>query len=85
MNLEEQLRSFLAERFLFNSSEAIDPGQSLLKAGILDSTGVMEVVMFMEDTFGVRVRDEELVADNFDTIRGMVRLIKSKTLAKART
>jgi acyl carrier protein len=81
MNYQDQIQSFLAERFLFDGSAAIEPTQSLLRAGILDSTGVMEVVFFMEEKFGIRVRDEEMVADNFDTIAGMVRFVESKAIA----
>ncbi len=83
MSVQEQIRHYLAERFLFEPEAKIDPSQSLLRAGILDSTGVMEVVMFLEETFGIQVRDDELVAANFDTIAGMTRFVETRVADKS--
>jgi acyl carrier protein len=83
MDHQEVIRSFLAERFLFDREAAIDPSSSLIQGGVLDSTGVMEVVMFLEDTFGLKVQDQEIVAANFETIDGMCRFVDSKTASRA--
>ncbi len=83
MDLQEQIRSFIAERFLFDQGAAIDAGQSLMKAGILDSTGAMELVMFLESTFGIKVEDAEIVPANLDTIHALASFVTRKKSAVA--
>lgn len=84
MELAERIRVFLADRFLFDQGAAIDPGQSLMGAGILDSTGAMELVMFLEDEFQVRVADHELVPENLDSIDKIVAYVRRKTPGPSR-
>lgn len=75
----EQIRSFLAENFLLSSDGfTLDDDASLLEAGVVDSTGVLEVILFVEETFGVEVADDEIVPDNFDTVNKMAAYIESK-------
>lgn len=83
MSTREQVRAFIAERFLFDATAAIDPTASLIKSGILDSTGAMELVMFLEETFDVRLADHELVPENLDGIDRVVALIQRKRAALA--
>lgn len=73
-----RIESFIAERFLFDPQATIDHDQSLLANGILDSTGVVELVMFIEDEFAIRVADEEMLAQNLDTIASIARFIETK-------
>ncbi len=74
----EPIRRFLAERFLFDPDAAIDPRSSLLGEGILDSTGAMELVLFLEEQFGVEVADDELVPANLDSIERIVSFVVRK-------
>lgn len=83
MDTREQVRAFIAERFLFDASAPIDPSASLIKGGILDSTGAMELVMFLEETFGIHLADHELVPENLDGINRVVALIQRKRAALA--
>ena len=66
----EEIRSFIIDNFLFgqNNGELSDD-DSLLEKGIVDSTGVLELVQFLERTYSLKVKDEDLVPDNLDTIR----------------
>ena len=74
----EPIRRFLAERFLFDPDASIDARSSLLGEGILDSTGAMELVLFLEEQFGVEVSDNELVPANLDSIERIALFIARK-------
>lgn len=78
----EQLRAFVVENFLFGDAQRA-PGdeESLMGAGIVDSTGVLEVVDFLETTLGVTVADHETVPGNLDTIEALARFVGSKRAA----
>lgn len=83
MDLHEQIRRFIAERFLFDASAAIDPAQSLMKAGVLDSTGAMELVFFLEDALGVKVDDTDIVPANLDSINNLAAFVERKRTGRA--
>jgi acyl carrier protein len=78
---KERIRRYLADRFLFDENARIDPAQSLIKAGILDSTGAMELVLFLETEFNIRVADAELVPENLDSIDRIAAYVARKTVA----
>jgi acyl carrier protein len=66
------VRRFISENFLFrDDGEAITHDASLLDAGIIDSTGVLELVSFLETTFGIEVSDDEMLPENLDSIRAI--------------
>lgn len=62
------LKKFIVETFLFGQDKGLQPEESLLKKGIIDSTGVIELIDFIENTFHIIVDDEEIVPDNLDSI-----------------
>lgn len=79
MEAREKLRQFIIENFLFgNENATLDDGESFLDSGIIDSTGILEVVGFLEDEFEFEVMDEELVPDNFDSVDKLVAYIAKK-------
>ncbi|OQX83602.1 MAG: acyl carrier protein [Candidatus Latescibacteria bacterium 4484_7] len=79
MDSKELIRNFIRENFLFDSDDAkIDEEDSFLENGIVDSTGILELVSFVEDEFGIEVKDEELVPDNFDSIAKLAGFIERK-------
>lgn len=84
MDVAGKVRVFLAERFLFDAGAPIAIDQSLMKAGILDSTGAMELVLFLEDAFSIKIADTELVPQNLDTIQAIAALVERKRGASAR-
>jgi acyl carrier protein len=70
MNLENQIRRFIAEHFFIKGGEAaVTDDMSFLETRIMDSTGVLEFVTYLESTFGIKVEDEDLTPDNLDSVR----------------
>ena len=79
MQIEPQIRQYLAENFLFsNNGYELADEASFLEEGIVDSTGVLELVMFVEETFGITVQDEELVPQNFDSVSQLAAYVRRK-------
>lgn len=69
MTVKEQIRTFIAENFLFNPNGFdLSDDASFLDEGVIDSTGTLELVMFVEETFGVEVGDHEIEPENFDSV-----------------
>ena len=79
----ESLRAFIKENFLFGREPDFSNDDSFLEMGLIDSTGVLELVNHLEDTHGIRVEDDELVPENLDSINRIVRFIESKQQATA--
>jgi len=74
------IQEFIFENFLVGlSKDELNDADSFLEKGIIDSTGVLELVAFVEQTFGFDVEDEELVPDNFDSVDKLEAYIQRKT------
>jgi acyl carrier protein len=79
-SVEEAIRTFIAEKILFSDNGYGHPDDaSFLEEGIVDSMGIMELVMFVEETFGITVEDEELVPDNFDSVSKLAAYIRRRS------
>ncbi len=78
MEIAQQIRTYIVENFLFGDDQELSNSQSLLEAGVVDSTGVIELVTFLEDSFGVEVADDELVPENLDTIDNIAAFTQRK-------
>lgn len=78
-SIAAQIRSFIVENFLFGSDQDLTDETSFLDEGIIDSTGVLELISFLEETFAIQVEDDELIPENLDSINNVTRLIYSKT------
>ncbi|ESX23454.1 acyl carrier protein [Mesorhizobium sp. LSJC264A00] len=74
----EQIRSFLVSNFYVSDVKALLDDASLLDQGIVDSTGVLEIIGFIEETFGITVEDSELLPENLDSIQGIEQYIIRK-------
>ena len=73
------VRRFIGENFLFrDDGDALTQDASLLDAGIIDSTGVLELVCFLETTFGIEVQDDEMLPENLDSIRAIANYVGRK-------
>lgn len=69
----------MTENFLVSDgSKKLEDGTSFLETGIVDSTGVLEIIQFIEETFGISVDDEELVPDNLDSIDNLTAFVGRK-------
>ena len=76
MSLEKQIREFLLSNFYVDTK--LDSNTSLLETGVIDSTGVLEVIGFIEETFGISVDDEEMLPENLDSIEGISKYVIRK-------
>lgn len=77
--LEETLRRFVVENFFYGDQRVpLDRDDSFSDRGIIDSTGVLELVTFVESKFGIVVADEEVIPENFDSISRLIRYIERK-------
>ena len=80
MDTKKKIRDFIVETFLFGADdEQLGDGDSLLESGVIDSTGVLELVGFLEEEFEIEVKDEELVPENLDSIDNLAAYIAKKS------
>lgn len=80
--IEQKVRGFILENFMFTNDEsALSSEESLLEKGVIDSTGVMELVAFLEDEYAFQIGDDELVPENLDSVHNIVTFVGSKTTA----
>jgi acyl carrier protein len=78
-DIERLIRSFIDENFLFRDDKAaLSATQSLLDAGLIDSTGILELVAFLEAEFAIRIADAEIVPENLDSIRAITAYVAVK-------
>lgn len=77
MPIQEQIRNHIVENFLFGSN-SIEDEDSFLEHGVVDSTGVLELVLFAEETFSITVDDQEVLPENFDSISSLARYVTRK-------
>jgi acyl carrier protein len=63
-----QVRNFVVENFLFGDGNSLKDTDLFLEEGIIDSTGVLELVAFLEETYGFKVEDEELIPENLNSV-----------------
>jgi acyl carrier protein len=79
MSIETQIRNYILENFLYTSDQGkLKNTDSFLEDGIVDSTGILELLMFVEETFGIKVEDEEVLPDNFDSVERLQRYVETK-------
>lgn len=77
--VRQEIRTFVVQNFLFGQGQEFDDGTSFLENGIVDSTGVLELVAHLEETYDVKVNDDELTPDNLDSIEAIVAFLARKT------
>jgi acyl carrier protein len=83
MELKRQVREFVTSNFYVADPKSLEDGTSLLDQGIIDSTGVLEVIMFIESTFGMTVEDSEMLPENLDSIERIAAFVARKQVAIA--
>jgi acyl carrier protein len=79
VELKEKVRQFIISNFYVADPAALADDASLLDAGIVDSTGVLEIITFIETEFSITVEDQEMLPDNLDAVSNIVRFVKKKT------
>ncbi|MBN1832703.1 MAG: acyl carrier protein [Deltaproteobacteria bacterium] len=77
--MKKKIRGFIVENFLFGEDGNLKDDTSFLDEGIIDSTGILELVSFLEEEFSITVEDEDLVPENLDSINNVVSYLEKKT------
>ena len=77
-DIEREVRSFVVTNFLFGQPLELQPEDSLLAGGVIDSTGVLELVDFLEERYAIKVEDAEVIPDNLDSIRNIATYVAKK-------
>lgn len=72
------VRDFVVKNYLFGRENGLSDDDSFLERGIIDSTGVLELVSFIEEEFNIKIDNQELIPDNLDSIRKVVDFVNSK-------
>lgn len=82
MHLKQDIRKYIVENFYYGQEDtSLTDDVSFLENGIIDSTGVLELVSFTQETYGITVNDEEILPDNFDSIEKLAAFITMKQAA----
>jgi acyl carrier protein len=82
MERQQQIRAYIVENFLLGQDDGFRDEESLLGAGIVDSTGVLEIVVFLEKTFRIELQDEDLIPENLGSIRNLASFVDRKLAAE---
>lgn len=80
MSVESQIKEYIAKNLLFSSDGFKYPDDaSFLEEGIVDSQGVMELVLFVEENFKIQVKDSDIIPDNFDSVERLSEYVRRKS------
>ncbi len=80
LHIREKVRAFIVTNFFLDLSEIeLEDGTSFLETGIIDSTGIMEVVTYIQEEFGIEIEDREILPENLDSLRLIGRFVSGKT------
>ena len=77
----EKVKAFIVENFLFGDDTSLKDDTSFLEEHIIDSTGMLEVITFLEETFGIKINDDELLPENLDSLDNIDAFLKRKQSA----
>jgi acyl carrier protein len=77
-SLYDDIRNFVIQNFMFGQGAQLADEDSFLEAGLIDSTGVLELVGYLETQYGITVADEDLVPANLDSVDRVVRFVEGK-------
>ena len=76
--LKTEIRAFVVKNFLFGKEDGLADDTSFLEQGIVDSTGVLELVAHLQERYGIKVEDSELIPDNLDSIATIAEFVTRK-------
>lgn len=77
-DIKTTLKQFIIDNFLFGDDDGLADDTSFLEEGIIDSTGMLELITFLEETFSIQLDDEELVPENLDSINNLINFLSQK-------
>ncbi len=76
------INNFIIDNFLFGDDEGLKDDVSFLEEGIIDSTGMLELITFLEEDFSIEIEDEEMIPENLDSINNVIAFLNKKINAK---
>lgn len=80
MSVEDKVRNYILENYLFTEDQSeLNSEDSFLEKGIIDSTGILEIIFFLEEDFGMSIDDDEMIPENLDSVNNIVKYINSKS------
>ena len=79
MDHKETIRNFIIENFLFGDAGGLEDGTSFLDSAIIDSTGILELIAFLEESFDIQIDDSEMLPENFDSLNNISAYLSKKT------
>ena len=80
MSIEEKVRGYILDNFLFTDDQsALSSEDSFMEKGLIDSTGILEVIFFLEEEFNVKVEADEMIPENLDSVKNLVAFVEKKT------
>ena len=77
-NIIQQVRQFIVDNFLFGDNSTLTDTTSFLQSGIIDSTGILELVQYLEKNLNITIEDHELIPENLDSLSNIERFIEKK-------
>ena len=77
-NVHNEIRQFIVDNFLFGQGEQLKDDESFLEGGIIDSTGVLQLVGFLEQQYSIVIGNDELLPDNLDSVQLITRFVQRK-------
>lgn len=78
MSYMNRIRDFIVENFLFGEDNGFTEETSFLESGMIDSTGILEIINFLEETYHIVVEDNELIPENLDSLKNLDRFLNKK-------
>ena len=78
--IKEPIREYIIQNFLFGDTETVfSDSDSFMENGILDSTGILDIILFIENTYNIKIDDDEIVPDNLDSLDNLEKFITMKS------
>ncbi len=74
----KDIKQFIVDNFLFGDDSSLQENTSFMQSGIIDSTGILELIVHLEQTYNIKIHDQELVPENLDSIKNIGRFISKK-------
>jgi len=79
MKYIKELRAFIVATFLFGDVGSLQDDTSFMRSGIIDSTGILELIMFLETTYNIKIENEEMIPENLDSVNRVAQFLERKT------
>jgi acyl carrier protein len=78
MDIRETVRAFIIDNFLFGDAGELENETSFLDSGVIDSTGMLELITYLEEHFNIRIEDEEMLPENMDSLNNVAAFLERK-------